>query len=63
MIHICPSEDLIEIWNKAPKGYIIETHDKPSCPLCLLALTQIYNTIKDNKTEVIKLDHEIRSFV
>ncbi|XP_043672943.1 prosaposin [Vespula pensylvanica] len=52
MIHVCPSEELIEVWNKAPKGYIIETHDKPSCPLCLLALTQIYDAIKDNKTEV-----------
>ncbi|KAI4487508.1 hypothetical protein M0804_005657 [Polistes exclamans] len=52
MIKVCPSEELIEIWNEAPKGYIIETHDKPSCPLCLLAVTQIYNAIKDNKTEM-----------
>ncbi|KAI4489481.1 hypothetical protein M0802_011093 [Mischocyttarus mexicanus] len=51
MIHVCPSEELIEIWNKAPKGYIIETGDKPSCPLCLFAVSQLYNVIKDNKTE------------
>lgn len=51
MIHVCPSEDLIDLWNKAPKSYIIETHEKPSCPLCLLAVTQIYDVVKNNKTE------------
>lgn len=51
MMHLCPSEQLLQLWNKIPKGYMIETRDKPSCPLCLLAVTQIYNAVKDNKTE------------
>jgi len=50
MIHVCPSKELLQIW----KTYSIkdELKDKPTCPLCLLAVTQIYNVIKNNKTEV-----------
>lgn len=52
MIHICPSEALLNIWEKIPKKFIIKNEqDKPSCPLCLLAVSQIYNVIKDNKTQ------------
>lgn len=53
MIHICPSEAFFDILEKIPKGFTIqEVQDKPGCPLCLLAVTQIYNVIKNNKTEV-----------
>ncbi|XP_050459796.1 prosaposin isoform X1 [Cataglyphis hispanica] len=52
MIHICPSEAFFDKLEKIPKSFIIqEVQDKPGCPLCLLAVTQIYNAIKDNKTE------------
>ncbi|XP_051165027.1 prosaposin isoform X2 [Leptopilina boulardi] len=53
MINVCPSQKQLEFWEKIPSEMIIKTevNDKPSCPLCLLALEQIYNTIKNNKTE------------
>lgn len=52
-IHLCPSPELTQVWEQAAKyGALEEAHDqKPSCPLCLLAVTQVYNAIKDNKTE------------
>lgn len=55
MIRICPSEEMLNMWKKIPKSFIITSkiQDKPSCPLCLLAVTQIYNVIKNNKTEVL----------
>lgn len=54
MLHFCPSKELLEIWESAQKQFILEeqsVEDKPNCPLCLLAVTQIYNVIKNNKTE------------
>ncbi|XP_071553220.1 prosaposin isoform X1 [Temnothorax nylanderi] len=52
MIRICPSEELLNMMEKIPKQFTITSEqDKPSCPLCLLAVTQIYSVIKDNKTE------------
>jgi len=51
MLHICPSEALLSMWEKASK--FITKEDKPSCGLCLLATMQIYNVIKDIKTEVL----------
>lgn len=54
MIHICPSEALLDMLKKVPKDFTItKVQDKPGCPFCLLAVTQIYNVIKDNKTEVV----------
>jgi saposin len=54
MIQICPSEALLNMWQKIPKEFTItKVEDKPSCPLCLLAVTQVYDVIKDNKTEVL----------
>lgn len=29
--------------------------DKPNCPLCLFAVTKLYELVKDDKTEVIFL--------
>ncbi|XP_049804326.1 prosaposin [Schistocerca nitens] len=41
---ICPSEKaLIDLSNVV--------YDKPSCPLCLLAVQDLQNTLKNNKTE------------
>lgn len=53
MLHMCPTEELMELWRNVPEDYMLveEVESKPSCPLCLLAVTQIYNVIKDNKTE------------
>lgn len=53
MLHLCPSEELLAIWDAARKQDMLEEHaeEKPSCPLCLLAVTQIYDAIKNNKTE------------
>lgn len=60
MIHICPSEAFFDTLEKIPKSFTIqEVQDKPGCPFCLLAVTQIYNVIKNNKTEAnieIELD-------
>lgn len=53
MIHVCPTKEMKEILAKIPPEMMMksEVEDKPSCPLCLLAVTQIYNVIKSNKTE------------
>ncbi|XP_011875606.1 PREDICTED: proactivator polypeptide isoform X2 [Vollenhovia emeryi] len=51
-IRICPSEAILDAWEKIPKQFMLQNaRDKPTCPLCLLAVTQIYNSIKDEKTE------------
>lgn len=54
MLRLCPSERLMKFWESVPEKYVLkeEQNDKPSCPLCLLAVTQIYDVIKNNKTEV-----------
>ncbi|XP_020280351.1 prosaposin [Pseudomyrmex gracilis] len=57
MIHVCPSKELLNMFEQIPKKFKLESvaeehvEDKPNCPLCLLAVTQIYNAIKANKTE------------
>nr|XP_003705001.1 PREDICTED: prosaposin [Megachile rotundata]XP_012144582.1 PREDICTED: prosaposin [Megachile rotundata]XP_012144583.1 PREDICTED: prosaposin [Megachile rotundata] len=53
MLRLCPSEKLIKFWNNIPKKFTLEeeVQNKPNCPLCLLAVSQIYNVIKNNKTE------------
>jgi len=52
MLHICPSEAVLNTWEKASK-FIIEEEGKLSCPLCLRAVIQIYNVMENNKTEVL----------
>lgn len=53
MLHVCPSAELMHIWESVPAKYVLtEKQKKPNCPLCLLAVSQIYNVIKNNKTEV-----------
>ncbi|XP_076629716.1 prosaposin isoform X2 [Colletes latitarsis] len=52
MLRLCPTNQLMQIWDSIPAKYMLEeTKHKPGCPLCLLAITQIYNVIKNNKTE------------
>ncbi|XP_011300553.1 proactivator polypeptide [Fopius arisanus] len=53
MLHICPSQAAMEAWEAIPEEMTLRSNveEKPSCPLCLLALSQLYNVIKDNKTE------------
>ncbi|XP_033224393.1 prosaposin [Belonocnema kinseyi] len=53
MIHVCPTQEVMNLWEKIPSEMTLKTEveDKPSCPLCLLAVTQIYNAIKNDKTE------------
>ncbi|XP_066593748.1 prosaposin [Prorops nasuta] len=53
MMHVCPSQEFIDMWEHLPKEMMlrVELKDKPSCPLCLLAVTQIYNIIKNDKSE------------
>ncbi|KMQ91333.1 proactivator polypeptide, partial [Lasius niger] len=55
MIHICQSKAFFDTLEKIPKSFVLteiqEIQDKPSCPLCLLAVKQIYDVVKDNKTE------------
>lgn len=53
MLHLCPDEKLMELWQSVPTKYMLqEEKDKPTCPLCLLAMSQIYEAIKNNRTEV-----------
>ena len=37
-----------------PKDQAVATKiaDRPNCPLCLFAVTEVYNAIKNNQTEV-----------
>ncbi|XP_076239363.1 prosaposin isoform X2 [Calliopsis andreniformis] len=52
MLHLCPSQRLMQLWESVPTKYMLESkEEKPSCPLCLLAVTQVYDVIKNNKTE------------
>lgn len=55
-IHLCPSAELLESWAQAhdKEVGVIEQDNKPNCPLCLFGVTQLYNAIKDNKTEVFE---------
>lgn len=64
MIHVCPSQEQMDFWEKIPSEMVLKSNveEKPSCPLCLLALEQIYNTIKNNKTEVRIFDNLIPQF-
>ncbi|XP_011688179.1 PREDICTED: prosaposin-like isoform X2 [Wasmannia auropunctata] len=51
VIRICPSDETVNMWEEIPKHLITTKRNKPDCPFCLLAITQIYNVIKDNITE------------
>lgn len=53
MMHVCLSNEFLDAWEKVPKDMMIksEVEEKPSCPLCLLAIGQLYSMIKENKTE------------
>lgn len=57
MMHVCPSEEMMTAFQSLDKEWMIqsEVEDKPSCPLCLFAVSQVYNVIKNNKTEVKKI--------
>ncbi|XP_018318384.1 prosaposin-like [Mycetomoellerius zeteki] len=50
MIRICPSDVLVNMWEEIPKNFI-STKNEPNCPFCLLAVSQIYNVVRSNKTE------------
>lgn len=52
MIRICPSDVLVNMWEEIPKNFI-STKNEPNCPFCLLAVSQIYNVVRSNKTEVL----------
>ena len=52
MLHLCPTERLTQVFDSVPAKYMLENEkSKPGCPLCLLAVSQIYSVIKNNKTE------------
>ncbi|XP_076227036.1 prosaposin isoform X2 [Nomia melanderi] len=52
MLHLCPSPSFMALWRSIPGKYVVEEKTrKPSCPMCLLAISEVYNVIKDNKTE------------
>ncbi|CAK9795646.1 PSAP [Anthophora quadrimaculata] len=59
MLRLCPTAKMMELWQSIPAKYMLEEKkNKPSCPLCLLAVSQIYNVIKNNKTEV-NIEHAL----
>lgn len=47
----CPSQDSSRIVVFGSDSSNEEVEDKPGCPLCLLAVTQLETIVKDNKTE------------
>lgn len=47
----CPSQDTSRIVVVGSDSSEEKVDDKPGCPLCLLAVTQLENIVKDNKTE------------
>lgn len=53
ILRLCPTKSFMKLWESIPAKYTLEEKKKstPSCPLCLLAVKQIYNVIKNNKTE------------
>lgn len=53
MLRLCPTKEFMKLWKSIPAKYTLTEKrvDKPSCPLCLLAMQQIYDIIKNNKTE------------
>ncbi|XP_076287600.1 prosaposin isoform X2 [Lasioglossum baleicum] len=52
ILRLCPTKKFMKLWSSIPAKYTLtEKTDRPSCPLCLLAMTQIYNVIKNNRTE------------
>ncbi|CAK9829953.1 PSAP [Anthophora retusa] len=58
MLRLCPTAKMMELWQSIPAKYMLEEKKKPSCPLCLLAVSQIYNVIKNNKTEA-NIEHAL----
>ncbi|OAD53035.1 Proactivator polypeptide [Eufriesea mexicana] len=53
------SEELMKFWANVPAKYMLEEKKaKPNCPLCLLAVTQIYEVIKKNRTQE-NIEHEL----
>jgi len=53
MLHICPSSEAsLNTWEKTSK-FITKEESKLSCPLCLLAISKLFNVVKDNKTQVL----------
>ncbi|XP_033329739.2 prosaposin isoform X1 [Megalopta genalis] len=61
MLRLCPSKSFMKLWESVPAKYTLEekrVSNKPSCPLCLLAITKVYNEIKNNKTEA-KIKEEL----
>ena len=44
----------MDLLDFVPKEYALEAEvqDKPTCPLCLLAVQEIYDAVRNNKTEV-----------
>lgn len=53
MMNVCPTKEFMSVWEKLPKEFMLKAkpQEKTSCPLCLLAVTQVYNVIKQDKTE------------
>lgn len=47
----CPSQDTSRILVLGSDSSEENVEDKPGCPLCLLAVTQLETIVKDNKTE------------
>lgn len=52
-MHVCPSIDAMNMWEKIPKDLMLhsDVKEKPSCPLCLLAVSELEKVIKNDKTE------------
>lgn len=52
MLKMCPaSVNDMEVFSAKPVEVQIESGDKPSCPLCLLAVKQLQDVIKNDKSK------------
>lgn len=52
---MCPTNQQVEAWERIPSELVKKSSikDKPNCPLCLFAVSKLYDLVKDDKTEVI----------
>ncbi|XP_011501216.1 PREDICTED: uncharacterized protein LOC105364885 [Ceratosolen solmsi marchali] len=67
LIAVCPTNQQMEAWKNIPSKFIEKStvENKPSCALCLFAVSKLYSLVEDDKTEVKieaaldKLCHEL----
>lgn len=54
LVAVCPTDQQIKAWKQIPDEFTEKSsiQEKPNCPLCLFAVTKLYEIVKDQKSEV-----------